>query len=98
MHAVPVWQAIPDYLSDVIEGVQTRALRITYPETESYTEALQLANIPSLKKTGWDDLCIKYMDKMKSKDHPLHFLLPRPLFNQPQYNLKKNADRFYLFI
>ena len=42
--------------------------------------------------------CIKYMDKMKSKDHPLHFLLPRPLFNQPQYNLKKNADRFYLFI
>ena len=27
------------------------------------------------------------MDKMKSKDHPLHFLLPRPLFNQPEYNL-----------
>ena len=74
------------------------ALRITYPETESYTEALQLANIPSLKRTGRDDLCIKYMDKMKSKDHPLHFLLPRPLFNQPQYNLKKNADRFYWFI
>ena len=45
-HALPVWQAIPDYLSDVIEGVQTRALRTTYPETESYTEALQLANIP----------------------------------------------------
>ena len=28
------------------------ALRITYPETESYTEALQLANIPSLKRTS----------------------------------------------
>ena len=34
------------------------------------------------------------MDKMKSKDHPLHFLLPRPLINQPEYNLRKNADKF----
>ena len=33
------------------------------------------------------------MDKMKSKDHPLHFLLPRPLINQPEYNLRKNADK-----
>ena len=38
-----------------------------------------------------------YMDKMKSKDHPLHFLLPTPLINQPEYNLRKNADKFYLF-
>ena len=28
------------------------ALRITYPGTESYTEALQLLNIPSLKRTS----------------------------------------------
>ena len=74
------------------------ALRITYPETESYTEALQLANKPSLKKTGRDDICVKCMDKMKSKDHPLQFLLRRPLFNQPEYNLRKSANRFYLFI
>ena len=26
---------IPDYLSDVIEGVQKRALRIIYPKAES---------------------------------------------------------------
>ena len=66
-------------ISDVIERVQRRALRITYPESESFTEALQLANIPSLKRTGRDDFCVKYMDKMKSKDHSLDFLLPRPL-------------------
>ena len=36
---------------------------------------------------------LSYMDKMKSKDHPLHFLLPRPLINQPEYNLRKNADK-----
>ena len=33
-YAVPVWQAIVDYLSDVIEGVQKRALRLIYPVTE----------------------------------------------------------------
>ena len=38
---------IPDYLSDVIERVQRRALRKNYPEAASYTEALQL---PNLKK------------------------------------------------
>ena len=38
---------IPDYLSDVIERVQKRALRTNYPDAESYTEALQL---PNLKK------------------------------------------------
>ena len=36
---------IPDYLSDVIERVQRRALRKNYPEAESYTEALQLPNL-----------------------------------------------------
>ena len=36
---------IPDYLSDVIERVQRRALRKNYPEAESYTEALQLSNL-----------------------------------------------------
>ena len=33
-YAVPVWQAIVDYLSDVIEGVQKRALRLIYRVTE----------------------------------------------------------------
>ena len=36
---------IPDYLSDVIERLQRRALRKIYPEAESYTEALQLPNL-----------------------------------------------------
>ena len=35
--AVPVWQAIPAYLSDAIERVQKRALYMIYPEAESYT-------------------------------------------------------------
>ena len=30
-YAVPVWQSIPGYLSNVIETVQTRALKIIFP-------------------------------------------------------------------
>ena len=71
------WQAIPDYLSDVIERVQRRALRKIYPEAESYTVVLQL---PNLKKRTWEihDFCVKsYMDKMKSKDYPLYFFIAK---------------------
>ena len=40
---------IPDYLFDVIEGVQKKGFE---------------ANIPSLKKRR-DDLCAKYMDRIR---------------------------------
>ena len=59
------------------------------------TGALQIAHIARLEKRR-GDLCVKYMEKMKSKDHPLHSLLPRALINQPEHNLRKNADKFYL--
>lgn len=35
-YAIPIWQSIPDYLSDRVESIQRRALRIIYPEAESY--------------------------------------------------------------
>ena len=95
-YAVPVWQTILDYLSNVIEGVQKRALRLINPEAESYLEALQIANIARLKKRS-DDLCVKYMVNIESIDHPLHFLMPRTLINQPECNLRKDAGKFYLF-
>ncbi len=49
-YAVPVWQAIPDYLSEAIEVVQERSLKIIYPECDSYTDALNLADLPTLKR------------------------------------------------
>ena len=94
-YAVPVWQAIPDYLSEAIEVVQKRSLKIIYPECDSYTDALNLANLPTLKSRR-DLLCEKYMDKMKSKDH-LHNLLPKPVVSENQRNLRKISQQFYLF-
>jgi hypothetical protein len=48
-YAVPIWQAIPDYLSERIESIQTRALRITFPSIDNYNEAMMMAQIPTLE-------------------------------------------------
>ena len=42
-YAAQVWQDIPAYLSDAIESIQRRALRIIFPKS-SYQRALDLTN------------------------------------------------------
>ena len=37
------------------------------------------------------------MEKMKSRDHPLFKLLPRPVAGNCNYNLRKNSEKFLLF-
>ena len=48
-YAVPVWQAIPEYLSQKIESVQKRALKIIKPGEESYEELLTVFNVEKLQ-------------------------------------------------
>ena len=48
-YAVPIWQAIPDYLSERIESILTRALRIIFPSIDNYNEAMMMAQIPTLE-------------------------------------------------
>ena len=43
-YAAQVWQDIPAYLSDAIESIQRRALRIKFPDS-SYQQALDQANL-----------------------------------------------------
>ena len=95
-YAVPVWQNIPEYLSDAIETLQKRALKIIFPTAESYTEALQLAQLKTLAERR-HDLCMKYMERMKCSDHPLNHLLPRPVADICHYNLRRHSERFYLY-
>ena len=49
-YAIPIWQSIPDYLSgpDRVESIQRRALRIIYPEAESYDQSLRVAKLETL--------------------------------------------------
>ncbi len=56
-YAVPVWQAIPEYLSHKIESVQRRALKII---TWSYDELLQLLNVEKLQARR-EKLCKQYI-------------------------------------
>ncbi len=92
-YAVPIWQNIPDYLSNEIESVQKRALKIIFPECESYAEALNFAQLPTLTARR-DRICQKYMAKMKRENHPL---LPIPVVPDYDINLRQYTDRSYLF-
>ena len=56
-YAIPVWQAIPDYLSDEIESLQRRVLHILFPYIDSYNSALLAADLETLEhRRSW--LCI----------------------------------------
>ena len=71
---VQVWQDIPDYLSDRIECVQKRALRIIHPKS-SYSQAMPLAKETKL---SWrhELLCHKFMAEMTDTcDYPLSCLV-----------------------
>ena len=80
-----VSQLIPSYLSDRIESIQRRALRIIFPSADSYTEAQQLAQLDTLVRKR-DILCINYMNKV-----------PTPLTNSCPYALRKQPEQVYLF-
>ena len=71
-----VWQSILDYLADVIESVQKRALKIVFLRRNP--EALGQAYLPILQERR-KYLCYKNVEKMKSRDHPVFKLLPRPV-------------------
>ena len=58
-----VWHSsISCYLSDKLEKIQKRALRIIYPE-QTYKDALLLAGITKLW-TSREDLCLKTLTKI----------------------------------
>ena len=88
--------AIPDYLSERIESIQTRALRIIFPSIDNYNEAMMMAQIPTLESRR-ELLCKKYMTKMKKDDHPLHFMLPKHKISECRYSLRNGQDNTILF-
>jgi hypothetical protein len=66
--------SIPSYLSDKIERVQRRALRILYPNM-SYSAALVTSSLPRLSDRR-DTLCKKVLDKTTVPSSRLNRLLP----------------------
>ena len=74
-YAAQVWQDIPAYLSDAIESVQRRALRIIFPNS-SYQQALDLNNLSTLANRRIL-LCKRLMADMRDESHPISFLAPK---------------------
>ena len=77
---------ITQYLSDEIERIQKRALKIIHPDL-SYRESLEATLLPSLSQRR-HKLCQSYFGKMTNPSHKLHFLLPEKRNN----NLRNNAN------
>ena len=87
-YAIPIWQSIPDYLAGRVESIQRRALKIIYPEAESYDQSLKVAKLETLASRRIS-LCTKYMNNTKaSESHPLHKLLPRKHSRDIGYHLR----------
>ena len=96
-YAVPVWQAIPEYLSHKIESVQRRALKIIKSGEESYDELLRMFNVEKLQARR-EKLCKQYMDKIKTPNHLLNALIPHPCNREHDYSFRNNNNRnFYTF-
>ena len=85
-YAIPIWQNIPDYLSKEIESAQKRALQIIFSESESFAEALNFAQLPTLT-TRRVQICEKYMVRMRRENH---FFLPIPVVPDHNINLRQN--------
>ena len=68
--------ALPQYLSDQLERLQKRALRIIGTNDLSYRQALEVFNIPTLydRRQVFGNLMFKEISK--NNNHKLHLLLP----------------------
>jgi len=96
-YAVPVWQVIPNVLSDKIESIQRRALHTIAPEFNSYTEALDAMKLETLAERR-HNICVQYMTKIKTeKNHPLQILLPTEQHKNKKYKLRSKQNFTYLF-
>ena len=95
-YAIPVWQAIPDYLSDKIESIQKRILHIVFPYIDIYNGTLLAASLETLEhRRSW--LCDKYMKRITTNtSHPLNALLPR-ISKTCQYSLRAEKRDVHFF-
>ena len=96
-YACEVWHCnITEYLSDDIEKIKKRALRIVLP-TGSYQEARQFTGIPPLKERR-QTLCPRFFAKNAQGTKMEELLPPKPDYNKRSRsdynNYKCKTDRF----
>lgn len=90
-YAAEVWQDIPAYLSDAIESIQKRALKIIFSNF-SYEQALDQAKL-SLLVDRRIFVCKKLMAEMRNEDHPISFLAPQAMRSSIPYQLRSGNTK-----
>ena len=88
-YAAQVWQDIPAYLSDAIESIQRRALRIIFPNS-SYQQVLELTNLSTLANRRIL-LGKRLMADMKDESHPISFLTPKVTIRNMPYQIRSGS-------
>ena len=81
--------ALPGYLSEDLERLQKRALRIIYPGM-SYNQALEVSGLPTLFKRREEISSKLFNEVVGDPEHTLHKLLPPK--NPANYSLRRNRD------
>ena len=99
-YAAPVWSGLPVYLSNVLEAVQRRAMRIIFPHAD-YNTALCSAGLGSLADRH-DAICAKFISKARKS--PLNYILTNRCTINHGYQLrsgqqvKGHTERFNTFV
>ena len=90
-YCAPVWHTqIPTFLSDELEKVQRRALRILHPD-KHYSEALILTDCPVLSDKR-ANLCTKTFSKICTPQSRLNHLVPKVRLNAHSHLLRNNQS------
>lgn len=80
-YACQVWHtSLPSTLSDQIEHVQKRALKIVYPHL-SYSASLDQSRLTTLQERR-ENQCLSLYKSVLNHDNKLHELLPDPVNNK----------------
>ena len=96
-YACPVFHtALPQYLSDQLERLQKRALRIISTNDLSYRQALEVFNIPTLYDRREAIGNSTFQEISNNNNHKLYSLLPPPYLGtlRTRKNRKFQVPRF----
>ena len=90
-YASTAWAGLTQYLSDQIESIQKRALKIIFPSL-CYEDALKKSSLILLCQRR-EDACIKFLKRSYSSSDLLRSLVPRVANTRP-YALRTGESVF----
>ena len=85
-YAAPVWACLPEYLNELIESVQRRALRIIFPPSRLWIWPWGGYRLQPLAVRR-AELCSRFMSRAQGTE-PLSYIVPRGTEVHHGYSLR----------